>query len=186
MSQNQATATAPVTEANVQSAVLFDGVVKAIRAAERFPSVIEIAEAVMSGGFQVPDGKGPSYVANKVANLVDNGELDDYLRAKAQDHRPDVKRKALHDKHGHVKAADKLGRKGHRELRLGLILRNGKGFRVCGKTTKDLSEAQRAAIYQMRRKGASWGEITEAHKLEYNHGMTARNIFLAVLRAKAK
>lgn len=184
MSNASATATAPVVEADVQSALLLDRVVKAIRGADHFPSVQDVAEAVMAAGFEVPDGKGPSYVANKVASLVDNGELDDTLRAKAQENRLTIKRKALHDKNGHVKSEDKLGRKGHRELSLGLILRNGKGWRVCGKTTKDLSDAQKEAIYKMRKKGASWGEITKAHKLEYNHGMTARNIFLAMERAK--
>jgi len=186
MSQNQATATAPVAEADVQSALLFNGVVRAIQAAEHFPTIQDLASTVMTNGFEAPEGKGLGYVADKVARLVESGELDDALRAKGQEHRPDVKRKAIHDKRGHVKSEDKLGRKGHRELRYGLILRNGKGWRVCGKTTKDLSEAQKAVIYQMRKKGASWGEITKDKDLEYNHGMTARNIFLSVQRAKAK
>jgi hypothetical protein len=182
MSQNQATAVAPVVEAANPLKTL---AIKAISRIDHFPTVQDVAETVMADGFQIPDGKGQSYVANKLVNMIEAGELDESLRAAAQENRPTIKRKPIHDKKGHVKSEDKLGRKGHRELSLGLILRNGKGFRVCGKTTKDLSEAQRDVLYHMRKDNKkSWGEISDDLKLEYNHGMTARNIYLSVEREK--
>ena len=180
---NAATATAPVVEAPE----ILAKAIAAIGGMDFFPSVQDIAEKVVFLGLDVPEPQRGGHLCNKIATLIESGDLDDALRLAAQSRRLTIKRKAIHDKHGHVKAEDKLGRKGHRELRHGLILRDGKGFRVCGRTTKDLSDAQRDALYEMRKKHKmSWGKISNhpSLKLEYNHGMTARNIFLAVQRAK--
>jgi hypothetical protein len=187
MSQNAtATATAPVVEATSLQAMA-SGAIKAI-SRDHFPTTQDIADHAISKGFPVPDGKGPAYVASRVASLVESGTLDEELAKAARQSRPAVRRKPIHDKKGHVKAEDKLGRKGHRELRHGLILRNDKGWRVCGRTTKDLTDAQRLALFQMRNKGASWRKISNhpSLMLEYNHGMTARNLFLAEQRAKQR
>lgn len=177
------TQTAPVVVDQSETKLTVSAL-KAIRQADGFPTLQQLVDAVIADGVEFAN-KGVA--ANHLTKLIESGALDEALRSAAAG-RPTVKRKPLHDKHGHVKSEDRLGRKGHRELRHGVILRNGTGFRVCGRTTKDLSEEQKEILYRMRKQGASWGKISNDPKLklEYNHGMTARNIFLAVQRAKAR
>jgi len=175
------TQTAPVVVDQSDTKLTLSAI-KAIKQSEGFPTLQSLVDAVIADGVEFAN-KGVA--ANHLTKLIESGSLDEALRTAANG-RPVVKRKPLHNSRGQVRTEDKLGRKGHRELRHGLILRNGTGFRVCGKTTKDLSETEMDAIYKMRKQGASWGEISKERKLEYNHGMTARNIFLAVQRAKAR
>lgn len=156
---------------------LKDMAIKAIRRSDHFPTTQDIAVAVIEAGFPLPPKKGKAMICNKLVRMIEAGELDEALRESGSKHRAAPERAG---------PTDELGRKGHRRLALGMILREGRGFRVCGKTTKDLTEENKKRIVELRKRGKSWREITDEVGLEHNNGMTARNVFLAMQRSKGR